>query len=99
MGLQIKPGRGRKSIINSSQKKQLKIDLQKSPENFGYNTGNWSGPLVKSHLKNSYFIAYSQSKVYKLMYDLGFSFQRPRAKYPERDERKREIAKNDIKKL
>ena len=98
-GLQIKSGRGRKSIISFSQKEQLKIDLQKSPENFGYNTGNWSGPLVKSHLKSAYFIAYSQSKVYKLMYDLGFSYQRPRAKYPERDEGKREIAKVDIKKL
>ena len=32
------------------------------------------------------------------MDDLGFSYQRPRAKYPERDESKREIAKVEIKK-
>jgi transposase len=34
-----------------------------------------------------------------LLHELGFSFQRARGKYPERDEVKREAAKIDIKKL
>jgi len=98
-GLRIKSGRGRHSFITVEQKEQLKIDLSKSPEEFGYNTANWSGPLLLKHLENSYAVIYKLSTVYVLLRDLGFSFQRARGKYPERDEAKREAAKIDIKKL
>jgi len=97
-GLKIKPGRGRQSKISSEQKEQLKIDLTQSPEFFGYNTANWSGPLLKKYLEVSYQLFYCLSAVYKLLHELGFSFQRTRGKYPERDEALRETAKADIKK-
>jgi transposase len=97
-GLCMKPGRGRHSYITVEQKEQLKTDLSKSPETFGYNTANWSGPLLKKHLETVYGIVYKQAAVYVLLHNLGFSFQRVRGKYPERDEAKREQAKSDIKK-
>jgi transposase len=98
-GLRMKPGRGRRSYISTEQKQRLKADLHQSPETFGYNTSNWSGPLLKQHMENSHRIFYRQAAVYKLMHELGFSFQRTRGKYPERDEVRREEAKVDIKKL
>jgi transposase len=98
-GLRIKPGRGRRNFITDEQKEQLKNDLSKSPEEFGYNTANWSGPLLQKHLEIIYRVFYKQSSVYVLLRNLGFSFQRARGKYPERDEAKREVAKIDIKKL
>jgi transposase len=98
-GLRMKPGRGRHSFITNEQKELLKVDLSKSPEEFGYNTANWSGPLLQKHLETAYGIVYKQSAVYVLLRDLGFSFQRARGKYPERDEAKREEVKADIKKL
>ncbi len=97
-GLRMKPGRGRHPFITDEQKEQLKLDLSKSPEEFGYNTANWSGPLLQKYLEVAYQVSYKQAAVYVLLHELGFSFQRARGKYPERDEVKREIAKADIKK-
>jgi transposase len=97
-GLRMKQGRGRRSFITSEQKKQLKADLLASPESFGYNTANWSGPLLRKHLEATYHVVYKQAAVYVLLRELGFSFQRTRGRYPERDEVKREAAKADIKK-
>jgi transposase len=97
-GLRMKPGRGRRPYITVEQKEQLKTDLTKSPEIFGYNTANWSGALLKKHLEEAYGIVYKQAAAYVLLHNLGFSFQRARGKYPERDETKREQAKCDIKK-
>jgi transposase len=97
-GLRMKSGRGRRSFISAEQMEIVKKDLQESPENFGYNTANWSGPLLQKHLETSYGIVYKQAAVYVLLGKLGFSFQRARGKYPERNEALRETAKNDIKK-
>jgi transposase len=97
-GLRLKEGRGRHAYVTEDQKEQIKLDLQKSPEEFGYNTANWSGPLFRQHLETVYGIVYKQAAVYVLLHNLGFSFQRARGKYPERDEKKREEAKVDIKK-
>jgi transposase len=98
-GLRMKPGRGRRSFMSFHQKQQLKNDLLQSPETFGFNTANWSGSLLRKHLENTYQVFYKQAAVYVLLHELGFSFQRTRGKYPERDETLREEAKVDIKKL
>ena len=98
-GLRMKRGRGRHSFLSHEQKELLKADLLASPETFGYNTANWSGPLLRKHLETTYNVVYKQAAVYVLLHELGFSFQRARGKYPERDESKRETVKADIKKL
>ncbi len=98
-GLRMKRGRGRHSFLTHEQKERLKADLLSSPETFGYNTANWSGPLLRKHLEACYHVVYKQAAVYVLLHELGFSFQRARGKYPERDESKRETVKADIKKL
>jgi transposase len=98
-GLRIKPGRGRHCRLSEEQKYQLQGDLLKSPEEFGYNTANWSGPLLRQHIIETYNVEYKLAAVYNLMHELGFSFQRAKAFYPERDDAKREEAKIHIKKL
>lgn len=98
-GLRMRSGRGRHSFISNEQKEQLKIDLCKSPEEFGYNTACWSGPLLRKHVETVYGIVYKRAVIYVLLRELGFSFQRARGNYPERDEIKRASAKIDIKKL
>jgi len=98
-GLRIKPGRGRHASLSEEQKSQLQGDLLKSPELFGYNTANWSGPLLREHIRKTYQVDYKSAAVYNLMHELGFSFQRARASYPERNEVKRQEVRADIKKL
>ncbi|MDR2943095.1 MAG: helix-turn-helix domain-containing protein [Treponema sp.] len=97
--LSIKPGRGRHNRLTEEQQYQLLEDLLKSPEEFGYNTSNWSGPLLREHVKKNYQVDYKQAAIYKVIHKLGFSFQRAKGSYPERDETKRNDAKTHIKKL
>ena len=97
-GLRIKPGRGRHSRLSKEQKYQLQGDLLKTPEEFGYNTANWSGPLMRSHILKTFQVDYKSAAIYNLMHELGFSFQRAKATYPERNETKRAQVKSDIKK-
>jgi transposase len=98
-GLRIKQGRGCHSRLVEEQKKHLTKVLSESPENYGFNTGNWSGPLLRAYIKKTYNVNYKNAAIYNLMHELGFSFQRAKGFYPERDEVKRQEAKTDIKKL
>jgi transposase len=98
-GLRIKQGRGRHSRLTQEQKCQIQGDLLNSPEIFGYNTANWSGPLLLEHINKTFCVEYKLAAIYNLMHELGFSFQRSKAFYPEGDEVKRQAAKEDIKKL
>ena len=97
-GLRIKPGRGRRPRLTQDQKYQLQSNLLNSPEMYGYNTANWSGPLLQEYIKTMYKVDYKLAAVYNLMHELGFSFQRSKAFYPERDQTKRQEVKTDIKK-
>ena len=98
-GLRIKRGRGRNCLLSEDQKYQLQGDLLQSPETFGYNTANWSASLLREHICKTCQVEYKLAAVYNLMHELGFSFQRAKAFYPERNESKRKEAKADIKKL
>jgi len=97
-GLYLKQGRGRHSLLTNEQKYKLQGDLLKSPEELGYNTANWSGPLMREHIKKNYQVEYKLAAVYNLMHELGFSFQRAKAFYPERNEAARQEVREEIKK-
>jgi len=73
-GLRIKPGRGRHARLTAQQKHQLKVDLSKSPKEFGYHPANWSGALIGEHIRKRYQIEYKPSAIYNLMRKIGFSF-------------------------
>ncbi len=98
-GLMNKPRSGRPTNLTSEQLIELRESLLKSPEIFGYNTGSWSGPVVRDFIEKMFQITYKQANVYNLMHSLGLSYQRSKGKYPEQDPIKREIVKADIKKL
>jgi transposase len=56
-GLQrIKPGRGRHSFLTEKQKGRLCVDLMKRPEDFGYNTTDWTGRIIREHIKRRYHV-------------------------------------------
>jgi len=98
-GLMNKPRSGRPTNLTAEQLIELRESLLKSPESFGYNTGSWSGPVVRDFIEKKFKVIYKQANVYNLMHSLGLSYQRTKGKYPEQDPIKREIAKADIKKL
>jgi transposase len=73
-GLRIKSGRGRRSRLTARQRHQLKVDLSKSPKDFGYQSSNWSGALIGEHIRKMYQIDYKLSAIYNLMRQIGFIF-------------------------
>ena len=97
-GLRNKPRSGRPSRLTDAQRQDLKSSLLRNPEDFGYNTANWSAPLVQDYIQNRYQVEYKQANIYNLLHNLGFSYQRAKGIYPERDEAKHIQAKADIKK-
>jgi transposase len=97
-GLRDKPRSGRPPQLSADRQYDLQSDLLKSPEDFGYNTANRSGPPVRDFIKQKYNVDYKLSNIYNLFHALGFSFQRTGGVYPERDEKRREEVGNDIKK-
>jgi transposase len=97
-GLRDKPRSGRPKKLTGEQLSSLRSALLESPEELGYNTGCWSGPVVCDYISKTFGVEY-RSGVYNLLSFLGFSYQKARGFYPERDQRTREEAKTDIKKL
>ena len=73
-GLHIKSGRGRRMRLTVDQRHELKVDLSKSPQDFGYSSAIWSGSLIGEHIRKTYRIEYKQSAIYNLMRKIGFSF-------------------------
>ena len=70
-GLHIKPGRGRYSFLTEEQMKQLRDDFLKSPKDFGYNASNWTGRIMRDHIKRVHHVEYKQAAVYNLKRKLG----------------------------
>jgi transposase len=70
-GLRIKPGRGRHSFLTEEQKNQLRDDINKTPQEFGYNSTKWTGPIIRKHINRVYHVTYRQAAVYNLMRQLG----------------------------
>ena len=73
------------------------LDFQKSPSYFGFNSSTWTAALFGEHINRRYEIVYKKSALYVLIHQMGFSFQRCRSYYPERNEDACKVAKVDIK--
>jgi len=73
-GLRIKPGRGRRTRLTVDQRHELKADLSKNPQDFGYDAAIWSGFLIGEHIRKTYQVEYKPSAIYSLMHRIGFSF-------------------------
>jgi transposase len=74
-GLRMKPGRGRHSFLTEKQKNQLRDDLLKPPKDYGYKSVNWTGLVIREHIKQHYNVDYKIISVYKLIRKLGCNFQ------------------------
>jgi transposase len=98
-GLRDKNKSGRKTRLQKQQLEEVKNVLQNNrPDEFGYNTSTWNGPLVIDLIKTKFGVEYKKANIYNLLKTLGFSYQKGRAKYPEADEQKREEFRNTVKK-
>lgn len=98
-GLKDKPKSGRKSRLSEENLKELSIVLQNNrPDEFGYNTATWNGPILKEYIQKHYNVIYKKAQIYNLLKHLGFTYQKGKAQYAEADEQKRKEFKAILKK-
>jgi len=97
-GLEEDSGRGVKSRLNVEQKEQLKNDLQKTPQDFGFNQVLWTGKIIREHIKRKFKVIYQETNVYLILKDLGFTLQRPSRKYLGQNLQKQKEFKEELKK-
>ena len=96
-GLKDKAGRGRRSQLTESDRRQLKAEIESSPESFGYQQSRWDGKLLSHHLRLHYGIQLKVRQCQNLFKQLGFSLQRPRKMPVGADPKKRETFKKNSK--
>ena len=83
-GLKNKPRSGRKTFLTEQQRASLSDVLKNNrPDEFGFNSATWSGPLVGEFIKKTYGVEYKKAQIYNILKTLGFTFQKARGKYPE----------------
>jgi transposase len=85
-GLANKPKSGRKPLLTVQQKESLADVLRSNrPDDLGFNSATWNGPLVCDYIKAAYGVEYKRAQVYNILKELGFTVQKARGKYPEVD--------------
>lgn len=88
-----KPKSGRPKGLEPGQLQHLKdVVLSQSPENFGFNSSTWTGPLVIQWLNTEFGVSYKKAQVYNILHGLGLSFQKGKGFYPEAAEREEKMA-------
>ncbi len=98
-GLKDKPKSGRiPKLAHENLIKLSNMLKNNSPEEFGYNTATWNGPILREYIEKNFGIQYQKAQIYNLLKKLDFTYQKGKAKYPEADEEKREEFKETIKK-
>jgi len=98
-GLRDKPGRGRKSQLSDQQYERLRQVLNnETPENHGFNTATWTGPLLIEYIKNEFGISYKKAQIYNIIKSLGFTYQKSKGTYPENDQLAQERFSESLKK-
>jgi transposase len=98
-GLRDKPGRGRNPRLSPEQRARIAQLLEKeSPQDYGYNTDTWTGPLLIDWIDNHFNIKYKKAQIYNIIKSLGFSHQKSRGIYPEADPEAQEAFKEGLKK-
>ena len=97
-GLRDKEGRGRTSQLSEVQRNRIKTLLGEPPENYGYNSSTWTGPMIIEWVSKEFSVVYKKAQIYNIIKRLGFSYQKGRGIFPEADEQKQEVFKETLKK-
>ena len=94
-GLRDKPGRGRRSLLSEADQAELKKDIEKPPNDLGYQQARWDGKLLSHHIKRDYNVEIKVRQCQNLFKKLGFSLQRPRKMPDGGDPEKQEAFKKN----
>src|SRR3989338_850710 len=88
---------GRPSRLSSVQKKELRILLEKSPQETGLPYTVWTTKLVLYYLSEEYNISYQIRQIEKLVHQLGFSIKKARPEHKKCNKALQESFKKKFK--
>lgn len=97
-GLRDKEGRGRAAKLDKGQREGISVLLSEQPCKHGFNSATWTGPMVIEWTEKTYGIVYKKARIYNIIKSLGFSYQKGKGIFPERDAQKQEVFKTALKK-
>ena len=77
---------GRKPRLGAQDRERVKRALKRGPEHLGYDTGLWTAARVAHLIEQECGVQYHPGHVWRLLRQLGWSYQRPTGRALERDE-------------
>ena len=86
----VKPGRNNRLDPDELQAIRAVL-LNKPPENYGYNSATWTGPLLIEFIKKEYDVEYKKAQIYNILKKLGLTFQKGKGIYPEAQDREEKV--------
>ena len=98
-GLTDKPIPGRKPRLTDIEKEQIKrVVLEELPEQYGYNSATWTGPMLIDYIENEFGKTYKKAQIYKILAKMGLTYQKSKGIYPEAKNENRAIRVEELKK-
>jgi len=85
-GLDSKPQAGGKARLSKLQMQQLRRDLLKGPQSFGWTTELWTLSRVAQLIRVEFGVRYHVSHVHRILRGLGFTAQKPARLARERND-------------
>jgi len=83
---------GRNSKLSLVQKEAIKdLVLNRSPEEYQFNSSTWTGLLLIDWIKKQYNIEYKKAQIYNILKDLNLTFQKGKGIYPEAIDREEKV--------
>ena len=90
-GLRTAKSPGRPPRLSKTQRGELTEIIEAGPQQAGFATGIWTGPMVGELIRRRYGVRYHNHHIPRLLHQLGFSVQRPRKRLARADAEKQEI--------
>lgn len=86
----VKPGRNNR--LRADELQSIKsVLLNKHPDDYGYNSATWTGPLLIEFIKKEYHVEYKKAQIYNILRKLGLTFQKGKGIYPEAEDRAEKV--------
>ena len=90
-GLKDRPRSGRTPLLSAVQESELGQIIQRNPQEYGYNTSTWTGAVIIDFVKKRFGVEYKKSQIYNILHSLGFSYQKGKGYFPEKEERREKV--------
>jgi len=87
-GLETVKAPGAPSKLTEAQRAELAELIDRGPQQAGYHTGVWTGPMIGDLIEQRFGVVYHKHNVPRLLHDMGFSLQRPRKRLARADAEK-----------